>query len=365
MVQFYTGVASGGFSQRFLYSGHADYLADVDFGKLAGWNGLSLKIRAEDHFGQSINGFTGAVVTPYLLEDTPPINNGDVPLTDFLFTQMLSKSVGIFAGKMDTLHEPNTFSDGRGDTQFSTSFILDPDRGFRLQIIPYSTLGGWPFHSRGPGDGVRSDRIELDQTSSTIGLNDLFRDGMVMVTNTGSRLPYQIDSLPGHQAFFGAWTNRTFTVPGQEPFIVVGKGETIGPVHGSWALFWNMDQYLFVRPTTRTGAGGRSPAPRSLTAGRIRCACSSSASAWAATARSVAGTATPSRRPVLRPGQPAGDGDHRPAAADRRRQRYGVLLQLRRDAVAPRDGGHAGPARWILQDAGTAPLLGLRVKIDF
>jgi porin len=45
------------------------------------------------------------------------------------------------------------------------------------------------------------------------------------------------------------WTSKTFFSRGSEPFVTLpGREDLLRPVHGSWALFWNMDQYLVVDP---------------------------------------------------------------------------------------------------------------------
>ena len=62
VTQFYQGVTGGGLRQRFRYGGHADYVFDFDMGKVAGVEGMLIKIRGESQFGQFINRDTGAIL---------------------------------------------------------------------------------------------------------------------------------------------------------------------------------------------------------------------------------------------------------------------------------------------------------------
>ncbi len=71
VTQFYQGVASGGREQVFSYSGHGDYLLNMDLGKLGVHEGLFLKVRAEENWGELIHRESGAIMNPALLPSLP------------------------------------------------------------------------------------------------------------------------------------------------------------------------------------------------------------------------------------------------------------------------------------------------------
>ena len=64
VAQFYMGVVSGGVDRGGRYSGHGDYVANIDGDKLFGMKGMFIKIRAEHRFGESMAGATGAFFPP-------------------------------------------------------------------------------------------------------------------------------------------------------------------------------------------------------------------------------------------------------------------------------------------------------------
>jgi hypothetical protein len=62
LSQFYQGVASGGFEQKFRYGGHGEYDLDLDFGKICGWDGFTIELGSEHRFGENVNRSTGSVI---------------------------------------------------------------------------------------------------------------------------------------------------------------------------------------------------------------------------------------------------------------------------------------------------------------
>ena len=140
LSQFYFGVASGGRNEEFEYGGHGDYVFNIDSEKLGGPKGLFVKVRAEHRIGETIRPATGAILPPTILPDLPTTETRNVYLSNVLFTQFLSETFGIFAGKLDTLDgDLNAFAHGRGKTQFSNAAFVATPVG--LRTVVYSTLG--------------------------------------------------------------------------------------------------------------------------------------------------------------------------------------------------------------------------------
>lgn len=242
VTQFYFGVTAGGVDREFRYSGHGDYVLNVDAGKLGLQQGLFLKIRAEHRFGESLAGATGAILPSTVLSDLPTLESEELLLTNVLFTQALSEQFVVFAGKLDTLDgDINAFAHGRGKTQFSNvGFVANP---IALRSIPYSSLGmGFAWLKDGEPIFNFTLMNPVD-TVSTSGFDDLFGEGVAMAAEL--RLPTEFFGMPGHQLFAGTWSSRNYVSLGQDPRIIL-PNVPIAETSGSWSLYWNFDQYLMV-----------------------------------------------------------------------------------------------------------------------
>jgi porin len=251
-TQWYLGVASGGLDREFRYAGRGDYLMNIDMGKLAGREGLFVKLRAEHRFGESLAGATGGFLPPNVAADLPVLNSESLYLTNVLFTQALSESFALFAGKLDTLDgDVNAFAHGRGKSQFSNvGFVVNPAL---LRIVPYSTLGAGFVVLREGQPLLTFSLLNAVDTTRTSGFDELFAEGVVITSEL--RVPTQLLGKPGHQLFGGGWSSREFVSLGQDPRIVL-PDVPIARQSGSWALYWNFDQYLVTDRATNTRGWG-------------------------------------------------------------------------------------------------------------
>jgi porin len=244
VTQFYFGVTEGGLDRRSDYGGHGDYVLNADLGKLGIHQGLFLKLRAEHRFGESISDDTGAFLPATVSPDLPVRDSEDVYLTNVLFTQALSESFAVFAGKLDTLDgDENAFAHGRGKDQFSNlAFVANP---LVLRTVPYSTLGTGLVMLREMEPIFTFTVLNPTDTTRTSGFEELFEEGVTLTAE--ARLPTRFWDMPGHQLFGGSWSSRDFVALGQDPRVVIGD-VPIQQRSGSWALYWNFDQYLCVDP---------------------------------------------------------------------------------------------------------------------
>jgi porin len=250
-TSFFIGNANGGFDQAFDYAGHGDYCMLADGGTLGVRDGLYLKLRAEHRYGPTIVGNVGCFISPTLIADLPVYDSEEVYLTNVLLTQELSDAFSVFAGKMDTLDgDMNAFAHGRGKTQFSNmGFVFNPIVG---ATVPYSTLGaGFVLH---PADGPMAmvTVLNSNDTTATSGFDTLFSDGMLL--SVAVRVPTSLFDRPGHQLLGGTWNSRTYTSIA-EAYIPYPDVAT-PTIRGSWCLYWNFDQYLFVDPTDASRGWG-------------------------------------------------------------------------------------------------------------
>ncbi len=241
IANFYMGVASGGLDQRFRNGGHGDYVTNFQLGKLGFNEGLFLKIRAEHRYGETISGDTGAFLPATVLTDLPVRDSDQLYLTNVMVTQMLSETLGLFAGKLDTLDgDANAFAHGRGKTQFmNTAFVASP---IALRTIPYSTLGcGLVVLGEGAEPLFSYIVLNPTDTTETDGFSELFADGVAMSGEL--RLPTSFLDKPGHQLLGATWSSKDFVSLGQDPRVVF-PDIPVARQSDSWSLYWNCDQYL-------------------------------------------------------------------------------------------------------------------------
>ncbi len=245
ITQFYFGNVSGGVNETARYSGHGDYLANVDFGRLGIQEGLFLKVRSEHRFGSSIAPATGALLPPTLASELPVPDSRDRYLTNVLLTQMFSEQVGVYAGKLDTLDgDFNAYASGRGITQFSNAaFVATP---LTLRALPYSSLGCGMVLLKDDEPVFNFLVMNPTDTADSAGFDELFAEGVVVSTEL--RFATDLFGKPGHQLFGATWSSRDFVSLDQDPRIVL-PNIPVARTSGSWAFNWNTDQALWVDAT--------------------------------------------------------------------------------------------------------------------
>jgi porin len=244
ITQFANGVTSGGVAERFRYAGHGDYVANVDFEELCDQEGLFLKVRVEHNFGDTLSSSVGSFMPPAVTAELPTGASHKPYVTNFVLTQHLTETLGVYAGKVDTLDgDQNAFASGRGEDQFLNYGLVG--NAALLRTVPYSTLGGGIFVMRQGRPVWTLSVLNAVDTTRTIGFDDLFDQGAVVVSET--RIPTNFFGRPGHQLFGGTWSARNFTTIGEDPRIMLPAVPT-NRVDGSSSFYWNFDQFLVVDP---------------------------------------------------------------------------------------------------------------------
>lgn len=244
LTQYYFGTVSGGVDQTGRYGGHGDYVTNVDFGKLGLQQGLFLKVRSEHRFGRGIGRSAGVILPPTLPTELPVADSREIYWTNFLLTQFLSERFAVYAGKLDTLDgDQNAYASGRGITQFSnTAFIANP---IALRTIPYASLG-CGFLILGDGEPLFNFLImNPTDTADSDGFDELFEDGVAISSEL--RFATRMLGKPGHQLFGGTYSSRDYVSLGQDPRVIL-PNIPINRASGSWSLYWNTDQALWVDP---------------------------------------------------------------------------------------------------------------------
>lgn len=252
VTQFYQGVARGGLQQHFQYGGHGDYDLSFDFGKLCELDGLSLELGAEHRFGETVNRATGSVIPAALLPNLPDPDINDLALTKVVLKHELSGHLEIFFGKLDTLEfDTNAFADGNGrDRFFSTAFNYNP---IATRTVPFSTLGAGFNVKNDVGQSLTFIVLNTEDTGTIIGINELFADGAALVAEL--RIPTDFFGRRGTQMFGGSWSSREFKSLQQDGRVTIPDIQ-IAEKEGSWALYWNFDQFLWEDPCDSTRGWG-------------------------------------------------------------------------------------------------------------
>ncbi len=252
LTNFYIGNTRGGNEQQFNFAGHGDYLTNFDIHKMGGPQGQFLQIRAEHRYGESITPASGALLPPVLATDIPVRDSEQLYLTNFLFTQALSESFAIYAGKLDTLGGMNdSLTSGRGIDQFSNLSLIGNPLG--LRSVGYSSLGTG-FAVLQEGEKIFNFLIfNARDTTETDGFSELFADGVVLAPEL--KIPTNFMGLPGFQSLGGIWSSREFASLNQSPFFLLPE-VPIARQSGTWALLYDFDQYLVVDPCNRKRGWG-------------------------------------------------------------------------------------------------------------
>ena len=99
-----------------------------------------------------------------------------------------------------------------------------------------------------PGSRNRTD------TTATSGFDTLFNDGLLL--SAAVRVPTTLFDRPGHQLLGGTWNSRTYTSIAEA--YIPYPDVAIPTTRGSWCLYWNFDQFLFVDPASRIQPRARS-----------------------------------------------------------------------------------------------------------
>src|SRR5436190_7048807 len=120
LTQTYMGVVDGGVNQGWEYGGRADFVMNLDTGKMGLWPGGFFSVEAEYNYGEGGNLNTGALLPSNTSAILPvPGNPGELSFPAVTYTQFFSKKFGVMVGKIQTLAaDDNAFAHGKGDKQF-------------------------------------------------------------------------------------------------------------------------------------------------------------------------------------------------------------------------------------------------------
>jgi porin len=265
MLHTWQGVVSGGRDQTWKYGGSADYWLKLDFEKMGLWEGAFVEMRAETQYGQFANSASGTLLGANADGLFPLPDEHKTTLSHVVFTQFLSESFAVFAGKIDTLDgDNNIFAGSRGKENFMNPlFVFNP---VTLRTVPYSTLGGGAVfffpNVLDPDPAVLQVAVlGANGQPNTAGWDDDFDDGVALTTEYSQ--PTKFFDLPGRHLFGATYNTSDVALLSQSPRKIFEWLAGLGSLDeddGSWSFYYNFSQYLFTEeedPTQGLGVFGR------------------------------------------------------------------------------------------------------------
>lgn len=289
VLQFGLGNAYGGrdTNDGFQYSGSADYILQLDTGRLGLWPGGLFKFRGETGFGRGINSLAGAVSPVNFDALFPePHDSGLTTLTEAWYLQFLSPKLYILGGKIDPsrLHGQNVFtSDPYG--QFLNTSLWQPPNSFAL--VPYTAwMAGVGYI---PTSWLSGATLVMDSYSKVTrtGFETAFHSPNGATVLQALTFHVEPFGLKGHQRLNAAWSSRDrvriqdldrlFLATATEPsfsrlevrqritnpfprlkrpkFIrkgIVSRTLEPDPKSDDWAFWYDFDQYFYQEPQDPT-----------------------------------------------------------------------------------------------------------------
>jgi porin len=255
-VTTYQNILDGGRDEVDQIGGSLDYELHLDFQKMGLWPGAFVRLYGETQYGNFVNSRTGTITGANLDGMLPLVDDSTTTLTAAVFYQFLSKNIGLFFGKIDTLDgDLNEFAHGRGNDQF-----LNPNLVFNpviLRTVPVSAYGGGLIVIL-PGKNNILSIAALDPNGQPDewDLGDTFEDGAVLAAEM--RLEVNPFGLKGHQVFGGTYSTKEYTA-----LTDYGRLLPLPPVNPallkkdeSWSFYYNFDQYVYTEKNDpRQGIG--------------------------------------------------------------------------------------------------------------
>ncbi len=247
----------------FKYTGRGEYDMLLDLEKFGGMPKGTLLVRAENWYGQYANvsansGAFAPTIFPAALPPANPDNPGIPYLTNFLYTQPLSKNLVVFAGKKDVLGaaDQDIFAGGDGTNQFiNQALIANPSF---LLGLPYSsyTAGFVSPQKWGNFKGYIWD--PSDYTKQGLPVNNLFSKGIIVGGEVS--LNTNFFDMRGEHHIGGIWKHKPLDnlafnepPPGVYPEPTTPGSPTL---NNSYTIYYGFDQYLVQFANTKDKGWG-------------------------------------------------------------------------------------------------------------
>jgi porin len=253
ITQFYQGQAAGDGDPGFKYGGKADLMIRADLSKLGFWDGLSLTVKGEWNFGESLNASGGTLIPINTALYLPGEDGADASdISSFFFTQRFGQNASLTFGKMNMidLAASKPYMGGAGiDGFWNLTFVAPPS-----SVVPPYLFGAIL--------GVRTEAANYtlmiydpNDATNKNPLEDPFSDG---VTIRGTvEFPVTLGGLPGHQSFtalYSTWPGTDFETVGD--FIPPFPPGTPGVKDERYYFNYAFDQQIFQSASNPEGVMG-------------------------------------------------------------------------------------------------------------
>jgi porin len=256
LTQVEQGVTGGGKRTGWEGGGRGDLIFKVDTGKLGLWPGGFLTAELEGNWGEGVNGPTGAVSAVNSNQIFPVTGENVFAMPALNFAQFLSEYFGLVFGKLDVMSgDANDFAHGKygkGDTQFmNLALNIDPALLF---TAPYTPLGAGLviLPNKDPNAAIVTlTVISSDGKANTAGFDQL--DNERLSYNIEGRMRTDFFGHTGHQLLGAIGSDKEFVSIDQRLILERGSN-SIARKTGSWAVYYNFDQYLY-EPEKGSGKG--------------------------------------------------------------------------------------------------------------
>jgi len=246
-TQFYQGVTHGGREQSFPYGGRNDYFLNVNGEKLGLWKGSFVTLHGESRYGESVNLLTGALMPANMMLMVPQPTGSISALSGVKFTQFLSESMLVYAGKINTFDDFKQPLTGAGTLNGfqNTALMFNP---VYARTVPYSTFGAGFAYLRHHEPLFAAAVFDTNTTPTVSGFDTFFDNGATVFAQLN--LPTNFFCLPGHQGMTGTYSSGTYTALTRSAYLDPIEGLVIEPAAetGSWCLTYNFDQAFYVSP---------------------------------------------------------------------------------------------------------------------
>jgi porin len=247
LTQFFQGVAAGGIDQAFKYGGKVDYFLKFDGDKSGNWEGFSASMHTETRYGEDVNASDGMISFGNFNMAFPKAGKTATGITAVNLVQALSDDLTVFTGKMNSLDDfVLNFTGRNGIDRFMNSAAVA--NIINARTVPYSTYGAGLTVLRDKEPFLMFVVRDPDNHATTLDLDRLFANG-VLLSGT-AKILVTPGGLLGHQNFGINWSSRKYTsVDPSSVASIPGQGVVAAQESGSWAVWYNFDQYLWVSPS--------------------------------------------------------------------------------------------------------------------
>lgn len=243
LTQVTQGVVSGGIKTGWEYMGRGEATLNMDTAKMGLWPGGLLTVMGEGNYGNILKQ-TGSLIGTNTNDLLPEPENSFV-IPQVSFTQFLSPKFGLAVGKFATINskggDMNEFAHGKGSEQFlNLAFNVNPVTAL---TVPYSTLGMSAIYLPTPDLVTVASVLDSHGKADSAGLNELFDNGATFALE--GRYTTGFFEKRGHQLLGATYASGDYADLDQSAANLIIPGLPTSQANGSWAVYWNMDQYFY------------------------------------------------------------------------------------------------------------------------